>query len=140
MYEHTTKLRVRYNETDKMGIVYHSHYIEYYEVARTECIRSIGISYRELEESGIILPVIKAESNYRDSLYYDDEVEIVARITEMPEYKIKFDYEVLKNKKCVNTGHTELLFYNIHKKRPCKAPEELLEKLKPYFSEKMMIK
>ncbi len=134
MYEHKTNLRVRYNETDKMGVVYHSHYIEYYEVARTECMRSLGISYRELEETGIILPVIRAESNYRGSLFYDDEIEVLARITEMPEFKIKFDYEVLKNSKCVNKGHTELLFYNEAKKRPCKAPEALLEKLKPFFA------
>jgi acyl-CoA thioester hydrolase len=96
MYQHETNIRVRYSETDKMGVVYHSHYIEYYEVARTECMRSLGMSYRELEATGIILPVTKVESIYKGSLYYDDEVVIVAKIKELPSYKIRFEYDVKK--------------------------------------------
>ena len=61
MYSHATQIKVRYGETDKMGVVYHSHYIEYYEVARTECMRSLGFTYRAMEESGIILPVTKVD-------------------------------------------------------------------------------
>ena len=134
MYIHSTNIRVRYNETDKMGVVYHSHYIEYYEVARTECMRSLGFSYREMEESGIILPVTKVESNYRESLYYDDNFKVIASINEMPGFKIKFYYDIVKQEKTVNKGFTELIFYNVNKKRVCKAPKILKEKLEPYLS------
>lgn len=133
MYKHSVKFRVRYSETDKMGVVYHSNYIEYYEVARTECIRSLGLPYSKLEERGIILPVTKIESIYKGSLYYDDEVEIVASVREMPGFKLIFDYDVLREGKLVNKGVSELLFYDVQKKRPCKAPAELIEALKPYF-------
>jgi acyl-CoA thioester hydrolase len=135
MYKKSIKLRVRYGETDKMGVVYHSNYINYYEVARTECIRSLGLPYSELEDRGVILPVTKVESVYKDSLYYDDEVEVVAKVREMPGYKIIFDYDVLKEGTIVNYGVSELVFYDVEKKRPCKAPIELVEALKPYFNE-----
>ena len=135
MFKHSVKFRVRYSETDKMGVVYHSNYIEYYEVARTECIRSLGLPYSKLEERGVILPVTKIESIYKGSLYYDDEVEIVASVREMPGFKMIFDYDVLREGKLVNKGVSELLFYDVEKKRPCKAPKELTEALKPYFNE-----
>lgn len=135
MYSHTTHLRVRYGETDKMGVVYHAHYVEYYEVARTECIRSLGFSYRELEERGIILPVTKVESRYKDSLYYDDDITIKATIKEMPGYKIKFFYDVMKDQHIVNKGCTELIFYDVKKQRPCKPPKEIIDSLEPYFSD-----
>ena len=133
MYQHETNIRVRYGETDKMGIVYHSHYIEYYEVARTECMRSLGMSYRELEATGIILPVTKVESIYKGSLYYDDEVVIVARIKELPSYKIRFEYDVKKEDVIVNKGITELVFYDTHRKKSCRVPQEMVDKLKPFF-------
>lgn len=133
MYKNSVKFRVRYGETDKMGVVYHSHYIDYYEVARTECIRSLGLPYSQLEEKGIILPVTKVESIYKGSLYYDDEIEVIAKVREMPGFKIIFDYEVLREGKVLNIGITELVFYDVKKKRPCKAPEELVEALEPYY-------
>ncbi len=134
MYSHTAHIKVRYGETDKMGVVYHSHYIEYYEVARTECMRSLGFSYRALEDSGIILPVTKVESKYMDSLHYDDDVSVKATIKEMPGIKIRFYYEVSRDEHVVNEGFTELVFYNVDKKRPCKPPKVILDKLEPYFS------
>ena len=135
MYSHATQIKVRYGETDKMGVVYHSHYIEYYEVARTECMRSLGFTYRAMEESGIILPVTKVESKYKDSLYYDDDIQVKATIQEMPGFKIKFYYDVIKDEKVVNEGFTELVFYDVNKKRPCKPPQLLLDRLEPYFSQ-----
>ncbi|MDA3867205.1 MAG: thioesterase family protein [Salinivirgaceae bacterium] len=140
MYQHETNIRVRYSETDKMGVVYHSHYIEYYEVARTECMRSLGMSYRELEATGIILPVTKVESIYKGSLYYDDEVVIVAKIKELPSYKIRFEYDVKRDDVVVNKGVTELVFYDANRKKPCRAPQEMIEKLKPHFESKKVIK
>lgn len=133
MYQFETKLRVRYGETDKMGIVYHANYINYYEVARTECMRSLGLSYKELEKTGIILPITKVESKYKESLYYDDDVTIIAKITEFPSFKIIFDYDVLCEEKIVNQGTTELIFYDTNNKRVCRAPKEMLDKLKPFF-------
>lgn len=135
MYQFKTTLKVRYGETDKMGVVYHANYINYYEVARTECMRSLGLSYRELEATGIILPVTKVESRYKDSLYYDDDVTIVARITELPTFKITFHYDVISNDKIVNQGITELVFYDTNNKRVCRAPKEMTDKLKPFFTD-----
>jgi acyl-CoA thioester hydrolase len=135
MYSHSIKFRVRYSETDKMGVVYHSNYIEYYEVARTECIRSLGLPYSELEKRGIILPVTHIESTYKGSLYYDDEIEVVATVREMPGFKIIFDYDVLREGKLVNRGVSELVFYDVNKKRACRAPQALVDALKEYYSE-----
>lgn len=133
MYQHEAKIKVRYGETDKMGVVYHSHYIEYYEVARTECMRSLGLAYTELEAKGIILPVTKVESHYKDSLYYDDDVTIIAKIKDLPGYKITFEYDVVREGVVVNQGVTELVFYDTNHKRVCRAPQEMIEKLKPFL-------
>ena len=95
MYSHTTKVRVRYAETDQMGYVYYGNYAQYYEIGRVEWIRSLGMSYRRLEEHGIMLPVVRVESKFIHPAKYDDELSIVSMVNKMPRRKIRFDVEIL---------------------------------------------
>jgi len=92
--ESTARVRVRYAETDKMGVVYYANYLVWFEVARCEWLRVTGCTYRELEDEGIVLPVIEAHCEYRRPLRYDEEVEIRTRATLLSPVRLRFDYEV----------------------------------------------
>ncbi len=130
MKETSTKLRVRYNETDKMGIVYHANYAQYFEQGRTEWLRNIGFSYRWMEESGVHLPVINLNINYKQPAYYDDEITIVTKIKKIPTYRIEFYYEIFnQNDLLLVTGETTLVFVNSVTNKLMKAPQYLLDKL-----------
>ena len=89
-------VRVRYAETDKMGVVYYANYFVWFEIGRTDLLRSLGWSYREMEDSGIALPVIEAECQYRQSAHYDDELEIDTKGTLLSAVRIAFDYEIVR--------------------------------------------
>ena len=131
MYSFETKLRVRYAETDQMGFVYYGVYAEYYEVGRVELLRSLGISYRELEEKGFALPVVSFEINYKKAAYYDDELTIRTTIKELPSARIEFYYETFNQKKeLLNSGKVILVFVETKNKKPCSAPEIVVNKLK----------
>ena len=128
MITHEVKIRVRYKDTDKMGVVYHSNYIVYYEEARTEMFRSIGIPYSELEEQGIMTPILEVESKYIAPAYYDEVVTVRATIAEEPMARMNITYEVLDEQgRTINTGRTILGFVNAATRRPCRAPEALLQ-------------
>ena len=90
MIKTETKIRVRYADTDKMGVVYHANYAVYYEVARTEMFREIGLPYAKMEESGVMLPLVDLHCNYRKSAQYDDLLTVVTTVEEMPNVKIRF--------------------------------------------------
>ena len=92
-----TKIRVRYQETDQMGVVYHANYIVWFEVGRTHLIRQSGFSYRELEKQGILLPVVDVHCKYRAPARYEDEIKILTKIDELTPYKIIFSYEVKRD-------------------------------------------
>ena len=94
MLEHEIKLRVRYSETDQMGYVYYGNYAQYFEVARVEALRSLGITYKELEEEGILLPVLEFTIRYIKPAYYDDQLTIKVRIPVLPKARIFFEYEL----------------------------------------------
>ena len=96
MYVSEIKLRVRYSETDRMGYCYYGNYATYFEVARVECLRSLGITYKSLEDEGILLPVVDFKIRYIKPAFYDDELKIKTYIRELPTAKIKFDYEIFK--------------------------------------------
>ena len=131
VYSFETKLRVRYAETDQMGFVYYGVYAEYYEVGRVELLRSLGISYRELEEKGFALPVVSFEINYKKAAYYDDELTIRTTIKELPSARIEFYYETFNQKKeLLNSGKVILVFVETKNKKPCSAPEIVVNKLK----------
>jgi acyl-CoA thioester hydrolase len=134
MYKHTIQIRVRYGETDQMGYLYYGNYAEYYEVARTETIRSLGISYKQLEEKGVLLPVISMNIEFLKPAFYDEEITIVTTIPEIPAVRIKFNYELFNsNNDLINKASTTLVFIDAIRNRPCKAPDEVITLLNPHF-------
>ena len=130
------QLRVRYYETDCMGIVHHSNYIRFYEVARTEMLREFGTTYQEMEQAGVMLPVLDVLSHYISPAYDDDLLTIRVTLAEMPKVKMRFDFEIYReNGDRINTGSVTLAFMNSVTRRACRAPKYFLELLKPYFPE-----
>ena len=131
MYSFETKLRVRYADTDKMGFVYYGIYAQYYEVGRVELLRSLGISYKELELTGYALPVVNLNINYKKPAFYDDELTIRTIIKAFPRTKIKFEYEIFNEKRdLLNIGDVVLVFVNQKTRKACLAPEIIMNKLK----------
>lgn len=129
-----TQVRVRYGETDQMGYVYYGHYATYYEVGRVELFRSLGFSYRELEESGIQMPVMQMHCKYLKPAIYDEVVRIVTSIREKPTARITFHYDLYNPEdELINTGDTTLVFIDTQRERPVKVPDWFLEAVQPYF-------
>jgi len=134
MYSHKTNIRVRYGETDKMGFVYYGIYAQYYEVGRVELLRSLGISYKSLEDSGYELPVVSFKINYKRPAFYDDEIIIKTSISETPSSKITFDYECFNlDGTLINNGQVVLVFVNRDTKKPCKPPQIIIDNLKNFL-------
>jgi len=134
MIKAETTVRVRYGETDQMGFVYYGVYAQYYEVGRVEAIRSLGFSYKEMEERGVLMPVINLNINYKKPALYDDEVRIVTIIREIPGIKILFEYECYNQKnELLNTGSVTLVFIDKEKNKPIKAPNWFMEKFNQFF-------
>lgn len=134
MYSHKTNIRVRYGETDKMGFVYYGIYAQYYEVGRVELLRSLGISYKFLEDSGYELPVVSFKINYKRPAFYDDEIIIKTSISETPSSKITFDYECFNiDGALINNGQVVLVFVNSDTKKPCKPPQMIIDNLKNFL-------
>ncbi|MGG4456277.1 acyl-CoA thioesterase [Brevibacillus porteri] len=111
---HSHRLRVRYGETDQMGVVYHTNYLNWFEVGRTELIRHAGITYRELEEKGVLLPVTDANISYKQPARYDDEVEIRTRVKEISPVRLTFFYEIIRlpDQQLLVSGETMHVFTN----------------------------
>ncbi len=135
MYEATTHIRVRYGETDQMGFLYYGNYALYYEVGRAEAIRQLGFTYRELEELGIMMPVVELKSQYFRPALYDDLVTVKTILKELPEGpKIAFHSELYnENGDLLNKGTTTLVFYDPVKKEKTGMHEELKKRLTPFF-------
>ena len=134
MYNFETTIRVRYVDTDKMGYVYYGNYFTFYEVARVEAMRALGTNYREMEESGIMLPVYSCDSKFLKPAMFDDLLLIKTKIRDIPISKISFDYEIYNEKKeLINLGSTILVFVDITNNKPCRAPKDFIEKIKPFF-------
>ena len=131
MHKFEISFRIRYSETDQMGVVYHGNYPQFLELGRVEWLRSLGISYRSMEENGIMLPVISLQINYRKSAVYDDLITVVTKLKKSPSVKIEFDYEIFnENGDLLVEANTVLAFLDIQTKKPIKCPEYLLKKLK----------
>jgi acyl-CoA thioester hydrolase len=136
MYKHELKLRVRYGETDQMGYMYYGNYAQFYEVARVEMLRNLGLTYKGFEEDGVMMPVLELKCKYIKPAYYDDEILIKIIMKEIPSSRIQFFYELYNMKnELINLGETTLVFVDMRTKRPCRPPEHFLSKIKPYFSE-----
>lgn len=123
--------RVRYGETDQMGVVYHGNYPQYLEMGRVEWLRKLGISYKSMEEDGIILPVISLSINYKKSAVYDDLLRVRTILRKKPMVRIEFDYEIYNEMgDLLVEANTVLAFMDAKKNRPLRCPDYLLEKLK----------
>ena len=126
MKQFTSKpLLVRYGETDQMGVVHHSNYLRYFEVARLEWLSALGVSYASMEKEGLIMPVIDIKATYKTPAMFDDSLTIYVFLSELPRVKIIFSYEI-KNQKdeIVCTGETTLAFLNAKTRKPVRCPEE----------------
>lgn len=135
MFIYETNIRVRYAETDQMKYVYYGNYAMYYEVARVEAFRHLGIPYLELEAEGIMMPVFKMNTTYLHPAKYDDLLTIRVLIRELPTVRIVFDYEVYnENKALLNTGQTTLVFVNMQNNRPMRCPAALRDALSAHFT------
>lgn len=123
-----TELRVRYSETDQMQYVHHSNYAKYFEIARIEWLREAGISYKKMEEQGIMLPVVNLLTEFKKPAKYDDVLTIKTAIKQIPTAKIIFTYEIYNQKdELLTTGESTLVFVNMKKNRPMKCPENILD-------------
>jgi acyl-CoA thioester hydrolase len=134
MYQSSTTVRVRYGETDQMGYVYYGVYAMYYEVARVESLRQLGLTYREIEAMGVIMPVLENRSKFIAPGRYDELLTIVTTLREKPGVKIRFEYEIFnQERKLIHQGETLLAFVDQKTNRPCRPPKEMQKVLDPYF-------
>ena len=130
-FSNQIQLRVRYSETDQMGYCYYGNYAQYFEVGRVEALRSVGMSYKEMEEQGIMLPVSDFKVKYKSPAYYDDLLTITTKITEVKGARIVFHYEIHNEKAVlIAEAETTLVFVNKSNMRPISAPEDFLEIIK----------
>ena len=134
MYQSETSIRVRYGETDQMGYVYYGFYAMYYEVARVEALRQLGVTYKEIEAMGVIMPVLENKSRYLLPGRYDELLRIVTTIREKPSVRIVFEYEIFNEEnKLINQGETLLAFVDKNTNRPCRPPEAMENVLGTFF-------
>lgn len=135
MYQSETKIRVRYGETDQMGYVYYGFYAMYYEVARVESLRQLGLTYREIEAMGVIMPVLENKSKYLAPGRYDEELRIVTTLREKPGVRIRFEYEIFNEQnKLIHQGETLLAFVDKLTNRPRRPPAAMEKVLQPFFA------
>ena len=135
MFVHSTKIRVRYADTDQMGYMYYGNYAEFYEVGRVEMLRSLGLTYKSMEDSGIIMPVTELKCKYIKPAFYDEVLTVKVIMENMPSVKIHFKYELSNEKnELINLGETTLVFIKQTNNRICYPPEDFLNKLKVHFT------
>lgn len=124
------QVRVRYAETDQMGVVYHGNYAQFFEMGRVEWLRNLGVSYKSMEDSGVMLPVVSLSMNYKKPARYDDLLTVRTVFKKLSSVKIEFDYEITnQNGDLLTTGNSVLVFVNMQTGRPMGAPDYIVEKL-----------
>lgn len=130
MREHELKIRVRYSETDQMGVVYHGNYAQYFEMGRVEWLRNLGVSYKWMEENGIMLPVVSLNMNYKKPARYDDLLTVKTILKSQSSVKIEFDYEIYNEQmELLTIASSILVFVDMKTGRPTAPPEYVKEKL-----------
>ncbi|MEW7279264.1 thioesterase family protein [Aquimarina sp. 2201CG1-2-11] len=128
-----TFLKVRYAETDQMGVVHHSNYVQYIELARIDWLSQLGISYKTMEANGIMLPVYTIDFKFKKSAYFDDELIVKTSLKKIPTAKISFDFEIFNTKgELLTTASSTLVFMDSVTKKPIPCPQYLIEKIKKY--------
>jgi len=137
MYSHDAQIRVRYAETDQMGVVYHSNYFPWFESSRAEWIRSLGYTYADIENMGIIMPIVDVHCRYLRSAKYDELLTVNTTLKELPvHHKIEFFQEVYnEQKELLASAKIILYFMEMKTMRRTSMPAEMLEKLQPYFNQ-----
>jgi len=126
----STQTRIRYSETDQMGVVYHGNYAQFFELGRTEWLRSLGVTYKDMEISGIMLPVISINFKFLKSALYDDVLTIKTFLKKKPMVKIEFEYEIVnQNNELICTGSSVLAFMFSKTMKPARCPDHLLKSL-----------
>ena len=121
-------LRTRYAETDQMGVVYYGNYPQYLELGRVEWLRAIGLTYKEMEAEGIMMPVVSLQIQYKKPALYDELITIRTKLKDLPSTKIEFDYEILNEKgELLSTANTILVFVDTKTFRPVRCPEKVLD-------------
>jgi acyl-CoA thioester hydrolase len=133
-FTHTTSLRVRYGETDQMGYCYYGNYAQYFEVGRVETMRLLGMSYRQLEEQGVMLPVSDFSVKYKLPALYDDLLHIQTTITNLQGARLRFDYQITNEAgKLIATAETTLVFVAKNTMRPISPPDYFMQVIAPYI-------
>jgi len=123
-------IRVRYSETDKMGYLHHANYLNYFEIGRTEMLRNMGLTYKEMEQDSILLPVLSVNINYNAPSYYDDVLTVKTYIKKKPGIKIFFEYEIYnENSLLICTGNSTLVFIDAVSRKPRTPPDYFMEKI-----------
>ncbi|WP_438966375.1 acyl-CoA thioesterase [Flavobacterium sp.] len=131
MKEHEISVRVRYAETDQMAVVYHGNYAQYFEMGRVEWLRNMGVSYKWMEDNGIMLPVVSLTMNYKKPARYDDLLTIKTIFKSQTSVKIEFDYEIYNDKReLLTTGYSMLVFVDMKTLRPTIPTSYVLDKIK----------
>jgi len=133
MKKFSMQIKVRYCETDQMGLVHHGSYVNYFEEARISWISNLGFSYGEMEKSGIILPVSKLNINYLRPAYFENDLVVNVELAELPTSRLIFNYSITNKGEVVVTGTTVLAFLNKETKKPVRCPDYMLEKVTPLF-------
>lgn len=122
--------RVRYAETDQMGVVYYGNYAQYLELGRVAWLRALGITYKYIEENGIMLPVVSLQIRYKKPARYDDLITVATSLKKKPEVKIEFDYKIYNQaQELLAEANTVLAFIDAHSRSPVTCPNYILEKL-----------
>mgnify|MGYP005992735325 FL=1 len=130
MKEYQFSVRVRYAETDQMGVVYHGNYAQYFEMGRVEWLRNMGVSYKWMEENGIMLPVVSLTINYKKPARYDDLLTVKTVFKRQSSVKIEFDYEIYNEKQeLLTTGYSMLVFVDMKTGKPTIPPSYVMDKL-----------
>jgi len=135
MFVHETKVRVRYAETDQMGIVHHANYALYYEIARTECFEACsGITYESMETDGVMLPLLELQSKFLKPALYNQVLTVKSIVKELPTVRLHVEYEIYNEKEeLINIGKTTLVFVDKNNMRPCHPPKKFMDGVKQYF-------
>lgn len=134
-FKHITTLRVRYGETDQMGYSYYGNYAQYFEVGRVEALRELGMSYKSLEDRGIMLPVAHFEINYKAPARYDDPLEITTHVSELRGPRLIFHYEIHVRGNLISEGSTTLVFVAKENMRPIQPPPDFVDLLQQFSVE-----
>ena len=136
MLTFTQEFRVRYGETDQMSYVYYGIYAQYFEMGRVEWLRNLGVSYKSMEDNGIMLPVLNLNVNYLKPAKYDALLKLKTTLIKKPGVKIEFNFEIFNQEnELLTTGYTSLVFIDMKKNKPIRCPVYLQEIINPLFDQ-----